>query len=146
MIIAVAIIAVLAVVLALVIDQELTSKHMYPQDAIQASSNVSVRGIVTSVEENYKSKGMIADSYHIFRFYFQLNVTEMTWLKHEDWDNNTMNGWQTFDVGYDNLDQPQIFVGQNVVCQGFYASYTDTPYSFLITVSPSISESYLKQI
>lgn len=148
LIIAIAVIAVFTIVLAFVINQELVRQHMYPQDAIHDSSNLSVRGVVTSIEENHVSQGMVIDSYHIFRFYIGLNITEMVWLKDDfaDWDNSTVNGWNTVGIGYDNLDSPQIFVGQTIECKGYYASYTDTPYSFIITVSPSISESYLKPL
>ena len=143
LIIATAILAVLTIVLAFVINQDLIRNHMYPEDAIQASSNLLVRGIVISVEENHKSQGMTADSYHMFRFFFQLNVTEIVWL---NWGKSN-NTWQDFYVGYDNPDQPKFSVGQTVEGKGFFASYTDTPYSFLgITVSPRISGSYLKQI
>ncbi len=146
--IAIAIIAVLVIVLTLVINQELISKHMYPQDAIHEDSNLSIRDIITSIEENYKAYGW---DYHIFRFYIQLNITEIVWIKDDlaGWieystDNNTINDWNSIGVGYDNLDNPQLFIGQTVECKGYYLSVTDLPYSFKITVAPSISESYLK--
>ena len=151
LLITIAAMAVSAVVLALVINQELTSKHMYQQDAINESSNLSVRGVVTSIEENHKSYGFGINSYHIFRFYIQLNITQIVWINDDlaDWivfstDNNTINDWNTIGIGYDNLDNPQLFIGQTVECKGYYLSVTDTPYSFKITVAPSISESYLK--
>jgi hypothetical protein len=54
MLITVAAIAVIAVVLAFAVNQWSVSQHMYPQDAFHESSNLAVRGIVTSVEENHK--------------------------------------------------------------------------------------------
>jgi hypothetical protein len=48
-------------------------------------------------------------------------------------------------IGYDNLDSIQFAVGQTVECKGYYVAHTDTPYSYIITVSPSISESYLEK-
>jgi hypothetical protein len=148
LVIAVAIIAVLAVVLALEINQELINKHMYPQDAIHQNSNLSVRGVVTSIEENHKSYGL--GSYHIFRLYIQLNITEIVWIREDlAWivsstENNTINDRNSNGIGYDNLDNPQLLIGQIVECKGYYLSVTDTPYSFQITVAPSISESYLE--
>jgi len=151
LVIAVAVIAVLAVVLALVINQELISKHMYPQDAIHENSNLSVRGVVTSIEENHKSYGLGINSYHIFRFYIQLNITEIVWISEDlaDWtafstEDKTISDRNSIGIGYDNLDNPQLFIGQIVECKGYYLSRTDSPYSFQITVAPSISESYLE--
>ena len=150
LVITVAVIAVSAVVLALVINQELISKHMYPYDAIHEDSNLSVRGIATSIEENHKSQGMTIDSYHIFRLYIQLNITEIVWTKHDlagmifSTDNDTINGWDIIGIGYDYPDNPQLFIGQTIECKGYYLSVTDTPYSFKITVAPSINGSYLK--
>ena len=142
---------VLAVVLPLAGFQLLVSSHMYPQDAIQASSNLAVKGGIISVENNYKIEGFMAGSYHIFNSYIRLNITDIMWVDDDlaDWitvnyENSTLNGWGTISIGYDNLDSPQLTVGQTLECKGYYVPHTDTPYSYIITVSPSISESYLK--
>jgi len=148
---AVAVIAVSAVVLALVINQELIGEHMYPQDAIHENSNVSVRGIVTSIEQNYKSYGFGIDCYHIFRFYIRLNITEIVWISEDFADSSlfstesdTIHGSNIIVIGYDNLDDPQLSIGQIVECKGYYLPLTDSPYSFMITVAPSISDSYFE--
>ena len=125
--------------------------HMYPQDALHEDSNLSIRGTVISVETNRKSDGFGLTSYHIFRLYIHVNITEIVWA--EDWlteynavsyANDTVNGGSSIIVGYDNLDNPQLAVGQNVECKGYYVPVTDTPYSFKITVSQSINGSFLK--
>jgi hypothetical protein len=139
--IVVAVIAVSAVVLALVINQELISKHMYPQDTIHENSNVSVRGIVTSIEQSYKSYGFGVDCYHIFRFYIRLNITEIVWTS---MDSAAIKDRNTIGIGYDNLDNPQLSIGQIVEGKGYYLPLLDSPYSSQITVAPSISESYLE--
>ena len=139
LLITVAAIAVLAVVLAFVVNQWSVNQHMYPQDAIHESSNLAVRGTVASIEENHKSPGMIG--YHMFRFYIKLNITQVVWIK-ENSSFSSINT-DTISIGYDNLDNPQLSLGQYVECKGYYDGATDSPYSFIITVSPSISESYL---
>jgi len=154
LIVTIAIIAVLATVSAVSIhlmNQAENSSHMYPQSSFNESSNLSVKGVVTSIEENHKSEGYIVGSYHTFRFYIQLNITEVIWVAddHAEYiqvstENNTVMGWDTIYVGYDNLDNPQLVVGQAVECKGYYEPRTDFEWSFRITVSPSISESYLK--
>ena len=151
---AVAVIAVLIVVLALVINNELVTKHMYPQDTIHENSNVLVRGVVTSIEENYKTQGMVPWDYHIFRFFITLNITELVWISPKDFvhpsifspENKTINGWNVIGIGYDNLDKPQLSKGQIAECKGYYLPTTDSSYSFKITVAPSISESYLEPL
>ena len=124
---------------------------MYPQDTIQASSNLAVEGVIISVEDNYRIDGFMAGSYHIFHAYIRLKITGVEWVDDDltdwitvDYENNTVNGWSTIGIGYDNPDKPQLTVGQTVECKGYYVPHTDTPYSYIITVSPSISESYLK--
>jgi hypothetical protein len=151
LLIAVPTLTVLAVVSALLINQAIISSHMYPQDSIHNSSNLSVKGIVTSIEKHYKGQGLAMDNYHIFRLYIRLNITEIVWVKEDltDWipisnENNTVNGWNNISIGYDNLDEPRLSVGQTIECKGYYVPVTDSPYSFKITISPSISESYLK--
>ena len=121
---------------------------MYPQDALHEDSNLTVRGIVTSIEENYTAWGR---GYHIYRFYIQLNITEIVWIKEDlaGWieystDNNTTNGWNSICIGYDNLDNPYLVIGQIVECKGHYISVADLPGSFKITVAPSVNDSCLK--
>lgn len=142
---------ILAVVLPLVTFHLLVTSHMYPQDAIQESSNLAVKGVIISVEDNYRRDGFMAGSYHIFHAYIRLNITGVLWVDDdlEDWiavdyENNTMNGWNTIGIGYDNPYNPQLSVGQTIECKGYYVPHTDTPYSYIITVSPSIRESYFK--
>lgn len=144
----IAVVAVLTIFGAFVINQELVSRHMYPRDALHEDSNLTIRGIITSIEENYKAWGW---DYHIYRFYIQLNITEIVWINEDlaGWieystDNNTINGWNSIGVGYDNLDNPQLVTGQIVECKGHYISVTDLPGSFKITVAPSVKDSYLK--
>lgn len=144
-------VAALAVVLPLAIFQLTLTSHMYPQDAIQESSNLSIKGVVMSIEENHKSDGMVMGSYHIFRSYIMVNITRIVWVEDDlagwitvDKENNTLNGWDTIGIGYDNPEKPQLTVGQTIECKGYYVPHTDTPYSFKITISPSINESYLK--
>lgn len=126
---------------------------MYPQDAFKESSNLSIQGVITSIEKNYKIDGFMQGSYHIFQSYIRLNITGIMWIDDNlsDWvtityDNNTLDGWDTISIGYDNLDNPQLLVGQNIECKGYYVPLTDSPYSFQITISPNIAESYLKQL
>jgi hypothetical protein len=141
--IAVAVVAVSAAVLARVFNQESIDEHMYPQDTIHEDSNVSVRGIVTSIEQNYRSGGFGFDCYHIFRFYIRLNITEVVWTS---MDSAAIRNRDIIGIGYDNLDDPQLSIGQIVECKGYYLPLTDSPYSFQITVAPSISESYLEPL
>jgi hypothetical protein len=142
---------VLAVVLPLAGFHLLVSSHMYPQDTIQDSSNLAVEGVIISVEDNYRIDGFMAGSYHIFHAYIRLSITGVVWVDDDltdwitvDYENNTVNGWSTIGIGYDNPDKPQLTVGQTVECKGYYVPHTDTPYSYIIIVSLSISESYLK--
>jgi hypothetical protein len=101
---------VLVIILPLAGFQLLVSSNMFPQDAIHDSSNLSVKGVVTSIEDNYKIKGFVMGSYHIFQSYILINMTGIEWVKDNlaDWinityENNTLNGWNTICIGYDNL-------------------------------------------
>ena len=129
--------------------QLLITSHMYPQDSFEAESNVALKGVVTSIEENYKADGFAVNSYHIYRFLIRINITEITWTEEniEDWGisvaNGTLNGWNSTSIGYDNMDTPNLQIGQTIECKGHYVAVTDTPSSFKITVSPSINGSYL---
>lgn len=152
LVITVAVIGILAVVSAFAVNQFLINQHMYPQDAIHEDSNLAIKGIVISIEQNHESQGMLITSYHTFRLCIQLNITKVMWIAddhteylHVSTENNTVMGWDTLYVGYDNLDNPLLVIGQAVECKGYYEPRTDSPYSFKLTVSPSISESYLKQ-
>ena len=148
LLIAIAILAVGVVILAFLVNQELFAKHMYPQDTINEDSNLTVRGTVTSIEENHKSSGMAVGSYHIFRFYIKLNITQVVWIDENspDVSVSVVSVGNTISVGYDNVDNPQFSLGQNVECKGFYFGATDSPYSFILTVSPSVNESYMKSL
>ncbi len=142
----VAVVVALMVILARVVDYELVAEHVYPEDAIYENSNVTLRGIVTSVEQNHKSYGFGIDLYHIFRFYIQLNVTEVVWVD-EDLAGSFListGSGNIVGIGYDSLSDPQFSVGQVVECRGFYLASTDSPYSFIITVAPSVSGSYVE--
>ncbi len=127
---------------------------MYPQSSLVESSNLIVRGTVASIEENHKSQGMMIGSYHIFRYFIALNITKIVWVSEDHAEdirttseNNTVMGFDVIAVGYDNyIVNPQQVLGQAVECKGYYEPRTDSEWSFIITVSPSISESYLKQI
>jgi hypothetical protein len=138
-------VVVSAVILAAVVNYELVTEHMYPQDAIYENSNVTVRGIVTSVEQNYKSQGYM--DYHIFRSFIVLNITEVVWVGEYGAGSVFSDGRRTVvGVGYDNLDDPQFSVGQVVECRGFYLPLLDSPYSSMITVAPSVSGSYIESV
>jgi len=148
LIITVVVIAILAVVSAFAVNQFSFNQHMYPQDAIHEDSNLTVRGIVTSIEENYKAWGW---DYHIYRFYIQLNITEIVWIKEDlagsitySTEDNTISDRNVIGIGYDNLDNPQLVAGQTVECKGHYISVTDLPGSFKLNVAPSINGSFVK--
>ena len=148
LLIAIAILASALIVLSFLINQELIVNHTYPQDTINESSNLTVRGIVTSILQNHRTQGMVLSNYHIFRWYFQLNITEAVWTSEEYLNSSiggdTVFGSNTIGVGYDYSDNPQLKIGQEIECKGFYLGVTDTSFSFVLTVSPSVSESYLK--
>jgi len=138
--------ALLTIAVAFAVNHELVTKHMYPLDAFDEASNLTIKGIVTSIEENYKAWGW---NYHIYRFYIRLNITEIVWVGDDFWgqaENGTVYGESTIGIGYDNPDKPQLSVGKTVECKGCYVGVTDLPYSFKITVSPSINGSYLKPL
>lgn len=146
LVIAVAVIVLAVVVLARAVDQELVGEHTYPQDTVYENSNVTVRGIVTSIEENHKSYGFGIDCYHISRFYISLNITEVVWVGENLADSSRFSagGSRRIGVGYDYLDDPEFSVGQVVECQGFYLGVLDSPLSNMITVAPSVSGSYIE--
>lgn len=148
LVVAVAIVAI--IVLAYAINQELVSEHMYPRDTIHENSNLWIRGTVASIEENHKSQGLAINNYHIFRFYVQLNITEIVWISNDlaDWiafsaGNNTINNQSSIGIGYDNPNDLQLLIGQTVECKGYYLPVTDTPYSFIIIVAPRVNGSYM---
>ena len=146
LIIAFAAIAVLAIVMAFAINHEIVTKHTYPQDAFHEDSNLAVRGIIISIEQNYKAWGW---DYHIYHYYIQLNITEIVWVSNDfsgPVENGTVYERSTIGIGYDNPDNPQVKIGQIVECKGCYVGVTDLPSSFKITVSPSINGSYLKPL
>ena len=144
LVVAIAVIAVSAVVLAFVLSQESVNEHMYPQDAIYENSNVTVQGVVVSVEQNHKSLGLGSDSYHIFRFYIRLNITEVVWVDAQVAGSSVFSdgGGNIVGIAYDNSDDPQFSVGQAVECRGYYRPLLDSPFSSMITVAPTVSGSY----
>jgi hypothetical protein len=150
LIIAVAIIAVLTIVVAFAANQELISMHKYPRQAIHKDSNLSIKGIVLSIEDNYRAYGW---DYHIFRLYIQLNITEIAWMKDEltgwveySFENTTINDSHIIGIGYDNPDDLQLIRGEPVECKGYYETISDYPWTHILTVAPSINGSYLKQL
>lgn|GEM_PF-6035519 len=71
----------------------------------------------------------------------------MLWTS-EEYLNSSVGGCIVFgsniiSVGYDYPDDPQLAVGQEIECKGFYLGVTDTAYSFVLTVASSINGSYL---
>jgi hypothetical protein len=154
------IVIVLAVSLSLVGLELLVYSHMYPQESFNGKANLAVKGVVTSIKDNYKVEGMVMGSYHIFQSLIRLNVTEILWVDNYladtkiPFDSGTLgvtygfNSSSVYDmrfvsIGYDNLDNPNLSVGQTIECRGDYDPRTDSPYSFKINVSPSINGSYL---
>ncbi len=150
-------IALIGVLLAVLAFQESVSSHMYPLDQYHGNSNLAVKGVITSIQNNFKVDGMVMGSYHIFHSYVRLNITDILWVGPDlaEWisyvnesnpssyENNILNGLKSIGIGYDNLNSPQISIGQTVECKGDYVATTDSPYSFKINVSPAINGSYL---
>jgi hypothetical protein len=150
---AVAMVVVFVVVLVRVVDYELVGEHMYPEDAIYENSNVTVRGAITSIEQNHKAYGFGFDLYHIFRFYIVLNITEVVWVGEDlaasslfSIENDAIGGRNKIGIGYDNIDDPQLSLGQVIECKGYCLLATDSPYSSRITVAPSVSGSYVETV
>ena len=131
--------------------QESIGEHMYPQDALHDASNLSVRGIVTSIEENHEVQGFGFDSYHIFRFYIRLNMTDVVWVTEDlEWvfptGNNTVNYGKRLVVGYDDFVNPRLSLGQGVECKGYISFAMDSPWTFALAVEPSVTGSYLHSL
>jgi hypothetical protein len=52
---------------------------LYPQVEITPEdSNLTIRGVVVSVEENHRSEGWSA--YHVYRYYLRVNISEVFWV------------------------------------------------------------------
>jgi hypothetical protein len=153
-------IVLIGVLLAVIAFEVSVSSHMYPQDSYNGKSNLEVKGVITSIQDNYRVEGMVMGSYHIFQSLIRINVTEILWVDNYlvdtkiPYDSGTpgitygFNSSSVYDmrfvgIGYDNLDKPHLLVGQTIECRGYYDPRTDSPYSFKITVSPSINGSYL---
>jgi hypothetical protein len=148
---------VLAVFLSLVGLELLFYSHMYTQDSYNGKANLAVKGVVTSIQDNYKVDGMVTGSYHIFQSLISLNVTEILWVDNyladtkipifdnASWSNDlgSVYDLKFVGIGYDNLDKLHLSVGQTIECKGDYVAHTDSPYSFQINVSPNINGSYL---
>jgi hypothetical protein len=127
--------------------------HMYPQDALHTESNLAIKGVIASIEENKVSQGMTPNSYHIYRYYLSVNITEITWadkfisetygFSYENKTLNSFSGNMTY-IGFDGFEAPNFTVGQEIECKGYYVPVTDSPYSFKLSIAPSITGSYLK--
>ena len=109
--------------------------------------NLSIRGVINSIEENHKAEGWSA--YHVYRYYIKVNISEVVWVGDDlsnwfsDGGKEVLSVGKIVEIGYDYLDKPQFAVGQMIECKGFYKAVTDTPQSLRITIAPNISESYL---
>ena len=147
----VSVVVLLAVVITLAAFQvPRFMEGVYPQVDIRSDdSNLSIREVVNSIEENHRSEGWAA--YHIFRYYIQVNISETIWagdnLAH--WINGTfpdspLSVGHIVEVGDDYPNKPQITVGQMIECKGFYLAVTESPQSSRLTIAPAISGSYLK--
>jgi hypothetical protein len=138
------VVALFAIVLTLAV-----SMFIYPQVDIRPdNSNLSIKGLVNSVQDNYKAEGW--STYHEYRYYLKVNISEVVW-EGDDLSNWVSNGGKEVisvrkivEVGYDFPDKPLIAVGQIIECKGDYTPITELPESLKLTISPAISESYLK--
>ena len=140
------VVSIFALVLTLAISMAV--KPIYSQIEIRPDeSNLSIKGVVNSVEENYKSEGWSA--YHVYRYYLKVNISEIVWIEDDlaSWnsDSELLTVGENIAIGYDYLDKPQIAVGQMIECKGYYTQVTELPESIILTIAPAISESYLKQ-
>ena len=148
LLVAIAIIAVFVVIMAFAVNKEFLTRLIYPQSTLQENSNLTLKGVVTSIDRDYVSRGMVYTNYHIFRYFIRLNITEVVWTS-EDYLNSSIVGDTIFwdnstSVGYDYLDSPQLAIGQEIECKGFYLGVTDLCFSFILTVGPSVNGSYLR--
>ncbi|MCL2359319.1 MAG: hypothetical protein FWC74_06140 [Candidatus Bathyarchaeota archaeon] len=88
--------------------------------------------------------------YHYFRYYICLSITEVVWSSDtlsytfgSSW-NDTSSPVQIIGIGYDyETDLSEVEVGQTIECTGHYRLYTETPYSNIITVMPTVTGSSL---
>ncbi|MCL2432055.1 hypothetical protein [Candidatus Bathycorpusculum sp.] len=109
-----------------------------------------MRGSVISIEKNYANHGMGLYFYHYFRYYICLSITEVVWSSDtlsytfgSSW-NDTSSPVQIIGIGYDyETDLSEVEVGQTIECTGHYRLYTETPYSNIITVMPTVTGSSL---
>jgi hypothetical protein len=121
----------------------------YPEVDIEPDdSNLAIRGLVLSVEENHRSEGWAA--YHVYRYYFSVNVSEVLWADSDmaDYINGTygespLSVGHIVYVGYD-ADQASFAAGQTIECKGFYLAVTEHPQSSKLTIAPAITGSYLR--
>jgi len=142
---------------ALTWRQESLAAHKYPRQAVYEDSNLLVRGVVLSIEKNYVCYGLGFQgwfgysSYHSFRYYILLNITEVVWssadlseISGSLWSNTFREGG-IIGIGYDSeYDLLEVDVGQTVECKDYYFPITDTPCSHIITVMPTVTDSFLK--
>ena len=122
----------------------------HPQVDIRPDdSNLLIKGVINSVEENHKAEGM--GVYHIFPYYIRVNISEVVWVENDlsKWISTSgielLNVGKIVEIGYDCQDNPQLAIGQMIESKGFYQKVTDNPQSLIITIAPNISGSYFKQ-
>jgi hypothetical protein len=142
------------VLLVLVIGLEVIGilnylEGLHPQTPInQDDSNLLIKGEVASVSENHRSEGM--GSYHIYRYFISVNISEVVWAGDdlESWINDYgkefISVGKTVGIGYDDIEEAQLFIGQTLEIKGHYEPRTDSPQSLIITVASAINGSYLK--
>jgi hypothetical protein len=146
LILTVAILAVASIVGTLVIASYFED-HYSQIATYQQTSNLQVKGVVTSIQTDHTSQGL--NGYHTFRYYITVHITEVVWVQQDlaSWitsSNTTINRSNTITVGYDNPDNPQLAVGQSIECKGHYVPHTDSPFSYKNNRRPNVSGSYSK--
>ena len=129
----------------MVLVPDLTSDH----------SNIAARGIVTEIYPNFTSYGLggpHTKPYHVFPEVIVVNLTQVLWAADDIngslayWKSPHSLGVQFRDIAlaYDTSDVPDLTIGQTVEFSGFYLGVTDMANSFFVTISPNITDSYLK--
>jgi hypothetical protein len=105
-----------------------------------STPNLILRGVITEVRLNYE----VNDGYfyHIFPAYIVMNVTDFVWGS-----GSTSAPEKTAVVYYEKTDVPKLAVGQRVeVCGYFNPWMEDSFYNDKLSVTPSISGSYVKPL
>lgn len=110
-----------------------------------STPNLTLRGVITEVRLNYE----VNDGYyyHIFPAYIVMNITEFVW-SNEIWP--TSDYWQqqgSVVIYFEKTVVPNLAVGQGVEVCGYYNTWReDSFYNDKLSVTPSISESYVKPL